>query len=245
MRLKGKVAIITGAARGIGKTAAWIYAQEGASVAAFDISADELRLLEEEARKAGLLISGYVVDISNLDQVVQAVDAVFQKQGKIDILINNAGITRDALLMKMSPEQWDQVISVNLTGAFYMTQTVALKMRDTGGSIISTSSVVGVYGNIGQTNYAAAKAGIIGMTRSWAKELARYKIRANAVAPGFIKTPMTEPLPEKVIQYVVDKTPLKVMGDPEDVAWAFVFFGSDESKYVTGQVLGVDGGLVL
>ncbi len=245
MRLKGKVAIITGAARGIGKTAAWIYAQEGANVAAFDVSADELRLLEEEAKKAGLLITGHTVDISNQDQVVQAVDTVFQKQGKIDILINNAGITRDALLMKMSPEQWDQVISVNLTGAFYVTQAVALKMRDTGGSIISTSSVVGVFGNIGQTNYAAAKAGIIGMTRSWAKELARYKIRANAVAPGFIKTPMTEPLPEKVIQYVVDKTPLKVMGDPEDVAWAFVFLGSDESKYVTGQVLGVDGGLVL
>lgn len=245
MRLKDKVAIITGAARGIGKTTALVYAREGAKVAAFDMSEEDLKGLETEAKAEGLEIKGFIVNVSNRDQVNEQVDAVFNEMGKIDILINNAGVTRDALLMKMTPEQWDQVISVNLTGVFNMTQAVALKMRDTGGSIICTSSVVGVYGNIGQTNYAATKAGVIGMTKTWAKELARYKIRANAITPGFIKTPMTDPLPEKVIQYVVDKTPLKSMGDAEDVAMAFVYLGSDEAKFVTGQVLGVDGGLVL
>eukprot|EP00828_Plagiopyla_frontata_P035653 TRINITY_DN47259_c0_g1_i1.p3 TRINITY_DN47259_c0_g1~~TRINITY_DN47259_c0_g1_i1.p3 ORF type:complete len:153 (-),score=8.96 TRINITY_DN47259_c0_g1_i1:374-832(-) len=147
--------------------------------------------------------------------------------------------------MKMTEEQWDKVIDVNLKGIFNMTQACARMMKKEGGVVLSTSSVVGVYGNIGQTNYAATKAGLIGMTYTWAKELARYKIRVNAVAPGFIMTPMTVDLPQKVLDYMTEKTPLKMIGDPIDVANAFLFLASEEARYITGQILGVDGGLVI
>jgi len=245
MRLENKVVIVTGAARGIGKEIALMFAKHGAGVAACDVLDNDLEEIEKEAVGFPGKLKTFHLDVTNRVEVKAVVEKVHNEFGKITTLANNAGITRDALLMKMTEDQWDSVIDVNLKGIFNMTQTVVPFMRESGGSIISTSSVVGVYGNIGQTNYAATKAGLIGMSKTWAKELARYKIRANVVAPGFIKTPMTKDLPEKVINFVVDKTALRSMGDPEDIAYAFLYFASDESKFVTGQVLGVDGGLVL
>ena len=246
MRLEGKVALVTGAGRGIGRNTALLFAKQGAMVAACDVLEEELRSLEEEAKGLPGEIKGFVMDVTNRQQVQEVVGQVKETFGKITTLVNNAGITRDAFLHKMTEEQWDAVINVNLKGTFNVTQAVVPAMKEAGeGSITTTSSVVGVFGNIGQTNYAATKSGVIGMTKSWAKELARFKIRANAVAPGFITTPMTKDLPEKVIKYMVEKTPLQMMGSPDDIAYAFVFLASDEARYITGQVLGVDGGLVI
>ncbi|HPE68323.1 MAG TPA: 3-oxoacyl-[acyl-carrier-protein] reductase [Thermotogota bacterium] len=246
MRLEGKVALVTGAGRGIGRNTALLFAKQGAMVAACDVLEEELRSLEEEAKGLPGEVKGFVMDVTNRQQVQEVVGQVKETFGKITTLVNNAGITRDAFLHKMTEEQWDAVINVNLKGTFNVTQAVVPAMKEAGeGSITTTSSVVGVFGNIGQTNYAATKSGVIGMTKSWAKELARFKIRANAVAPGFITTPMTKDLPEKVIKYMVEKTPLQMMGSPDDIAYAFVFLASDEARYITGQVLGVDGGLVI
>jgi len=245
LKLEGKVAIVTGAGRGIGKATALKFAAEGANVAACDVLDDDLNSLVEESKNLPGTVKGYHLDVTNREEVSSSVLKVKEDFGRIDILINNAGITRDALLVKMTEEQWDKVIDVNLKGVFNMTQSVMPHMKNEGGAIVSTSSVVGVFGNIGQTNYAATKAGVIGMTKSWAKELARYKIRVNAVAPGFIRTPMTKDLPEKVINYMIEKTPLKMLGESEDIANAFLFFVSDEARYITGQVLGIDGGLVI
>ncbi|AEH51319.1 3-oxoacyl-[acyl-carrier-protein] reductase [Pseudothermotoga thermarum] len=248
MRLEGKVCIITGAASGIGKAASLLFAKEGAVVCACDVSKEALENLVQEASGLAGKVDPYVLDVTNREQVSKVVEEIVNKYGKIDVLVNNAGITRDALLLKMTEEEWDAVINVNLKGVFNMTQAVAPHMIKAGkGSIINTSSVVGIYGNIGQTNYAATKAGVIGMTKTWAKELARKgaQIRVNAVAPGFIKTPMTEKVPEKIIEAVLARTPLARMGTPEEVAYVYLFLASDESSYVTGQVIGVDGGLVI
>ena len=242
MRLEGKVAIITGAGRGIGKEAARLFAKEGARVIACDVMEEWVKGLGEEVKG----IEGYKLDVTDRGMIGEVVKDVYERYGKIDVLVNNAGITRDALFVKMKEEDWDRVIEVNLKGAFNMTQVVVPYMvKGGGGSIINTSSVVGIYGNIGQTNYAASKAGLIGMTKVWAKELGRYGIRVNAVAPGFIKTPMTEKLPEKVVNIVLDRTPLRRMGEPIEVAYVYLFLASDESSFITGQVIGVDGGLVI
>ncbi len=248
MRLDGKVCIITGAASGIGKAASLLFAKEGAIVCACDVSQQALDSLVQEAAGLSGKIDTYVLDVTKREQVFKVVDEIANKYGKIDVLVNNAGITRDALLLKMTEEEWDAVINVNLKGVFNMTQAVAPHMvKAQKGSIINTSSVVGIYGNIGQTNYAATKAGVIGMTKTWAKELARKgaQIRVNAVAPGFIKTPMTDKVPEKLVEAVVTRTPLARMGTPEEVANVYLFLASDESSFVTGQVIGVDGGLQL
>jgi 3-oxoacyl-[acyl-carrier protein] reductase len=246
LKFEGKITVITGAARGIGRETALLFAKHGSKVIACDVLDDDLQTLENDSREmtAGS-IKGVHLDVTNRKEIDKVIGDIKEEFSKIDILINNAGITRDAFLMKMTEEQWDQVINVNLKGIFNMTQACSRLMKNDGGVVLSTSSVVGVYGNIGQTNYAATKSGVIGMTYTWAKELARYKIRVNAVAPGFIKTPMTENLPQKVLDYMTEKTPLKMIGDPIDIANAFLFLASDNARYITGQVLGVDGGLVI
>ena len=245
MKLKEKISVITGAARGIGRETALLFAKHGATVIACDVLDEDLKTLEKDAACLEGSVKAFHLDVTNREEIEELMGKIKTDYSKIDILVNNAGITRDAFLMKMTEEQWDQVINVNLKGIFNMTQACAKLMKKDGGVVLSTSSVVGVFGNIGQTNYAATKSGVIGMTYTWAKELARYKIRVNAVAPGFIKTPMTENLPQKVLDYMTEKTPLKMIGDPIDIANSFLFLASDEARYITGQVLGVDGGLVI
>ncbi|WP_372590288.1 beta-ketoacyl-ACP reductase [Fervidobacterium pennivorans subsp. carthaginiensis] len=239
MRLDGKVCIITGAGSGIGRAAAELFAKEGAIVIACDVN---------ETSYENPNIHFYKLDVTDRNRIAEVVKDVVEKFGKIDVLVNNAGITRDALIQNMTEEDWDKVINVNLKGVFNMTQAVVPYMLEAGkGSIINTSSVVGVYGNIGQTNYAATKAGVIGMTKTWAKEFARKgaQIRVNAVAPGFIKTPMTEKVPEKILTMMAERAALKRLGEPIEVAYVYLFLASDESSYITGQVIGVDGGLIL
>ncbi len=246
MRLNGKVALVTGGARGIGKAICMLFAKEGAHVAACDVLDEDLARVEEEAAGLPGKVKGFHLDVTDREEVKTVVGRIVAEFGKLDTLVNNAGITQDAFLHKMSEEQWDKVINVNLKGTFNVTQAAIPYMKEAGsGSITTTSSIVGQFGNVGQTNYAATKAGVIGMTFSWAKELARYKIRANAVAPGFISTPMTKIMPEKIIDFMIEKTPLKMMGEPEDIAYAFLYLASDEARYVTGQVLGVNGGLTI
>ncbi|SHH39666.1 3-oxoacyl-[acyl-carrier-protein] reductase [Thermosipho atlanticus] len=247
MRLSGKVCIITGAASGIGKAASLLFSKEGATVIACDLSKENLELLVKENPGPGI-IDYYILNVTDREAISKMVNDVVEKYGKIDVLVNNAGITRDALLLRMKEEDWDAVINVNLKGVFNMTQAVAPIMLKQGkGSIINTSSIVGVFGNIGQTNYSATKAGVIGMTKTWAKELSRKgaQIRVNAVAPGFIKTPMTEKVSERILTALNEKIPLKRMGEPEEVANLYLFLASDESSYITGQVIGIDGGLVI
>lgn len=244
MRLKGKIAMITGAGRGIGKTAALMMAKQGADIILCDINT-EVNAVAEEIRSLGVKAFPFVCNVTSRESVEKTVAEAVAAAGKIDILVNNAGITADATMMKMTEEQWDRVIDVNLKGAFLMGQAAAKTMTENGGSIINVASVVGLYGNFGQTNYAATKWGVIGMTKTWAKELGKYNIRVNAVAPGFIMTEMTAQMPEKVLDSMKEKSPFKRLGTPEDVGYAFIFLGSDESAYVTGAVLSVDGGVVL
>ena len=246
MRLKDKVAIITGGAHGIGKETARLFAREGAKVVLADFAAAAGEAAAQEIRAEGGEALFFPVNVTDLNQVQAMVDGTVEKFGRIDILVNNAGITRDAFLTKMSPEQWEQVIAVNLTGVFNCTRAVAPVMIGQGsGRILNAASVVGLYGNLGQTNYAATKAGVIGMTRTWARELGRKGITVNAVAPGFIVTEMTAKVPEKVLATMKEKTPLGRLGLPRDVACAYLFLASDEAAYVNGAVLSVDGGLVL
>ena len=245
-RLENKVAIITGGAQGIGKATVKCFAQEGAVIIIWDVNEIKASSAIDELKKINPNIEFQKVDVTSLDSVTTAVADIISKHKKIDILINNAGITRDASLMKMTPEQWKQVIDVNLTGVFNCTKAVApIMVENKSGKIVNTSSVVGLYGNFGQTNYVATKSGIIGMTKVWARELGRKGINVNAVAPGFIATEMLETVPEKVIDMLKEKTPLGKLGDPEDIANAYLFLVSDEAKYITGTVLSVDGGLVL
>ena len=200
-RLDGKVAIITGGASGIGKKTAEIFSKEGAAIAIFDVNRDALNQTEKEIRDNGGKCNGYVVDVTNFEDVTEKVKEVIEDFGEIDVLVNNAGITRDNFLTKMEIDDWNKVIAINLTGTFNCAKAVAPYMMEKNkGNIVNVSSVVGVYGNIGQTNYAASKAGVIGLTKTWAKEFAKKGIRVNAVAPGFIKTPMTDKVPEKVLK---------------------------------------------
>jgi 3-oxoacyl-[acyl-carrier protein] reductase len=246
MRLSGKVAIITGAGSGIGKETARLFVKEGAKVAIIDRITGEIENTCNEidsGRTSTICLQG---DVTNKEDVKNCVDQTLAKFGRIDILINNAGIIRDAFVSKMTEEQWDEVLHVDLKGAFHCIRAVADTMMAQGsGSIINASSVSGVYGNIGQANYAAAKAGLIGLTKALGKELGRKGIRVNSVAPGFIMTPMTEQVPQKILDLMKDRTPLKRLGEPIDVAYAYLYLASDESKYVNGSVLFVDGGLVI
>ena len=245
-RLDGKVAIITGGASGIGKKTAEIFSKEGAAIAIFDVNRDALNQTEKEIRDNGGKCNGYVVDVTNFEDVTEKVKEVIEDFGEIDVLVNNAGITRDNFLTKMEIDDWNKVIAINLTGTFNCAKAVAPYMMEKNkGNIVNVSSVVGVYGNIGQTNYAASKAGVIGLTKTWAKEFAKKGIRVNAVAPGFIKTPMTDKVPEKVLEIMISKTPMGRMGEAIEVAKAILFLASDDSSFITGHILHVDGGLVL
>lgn len=245
MRLKDKVALITGAGRGIGRKTALLFAQEGAEVAVCDVI-DEGQQVADEISKSGGEAIFVKTDITNREQVQQMVEAVREKFGRIDILINNAGVLRDAQLLKLTEQDWDLVIDVNLKGVFNVTQAVAPVMIEQGrGKIVNVASVVALYGNFGQTNYVASKAGVIGMTKVWARELGRNGINVNAVAPGFIQTEMTAGVPEKVLEAMREKTPLRRLGIPRDVANAYLFLASAEADFINGVVLGVDGGLVV
>jgi 3-oxoacyl-[acyl-carrier protein] reductase len=245
MRLKDKVAIITGGARGIGKATAEIFTKEGASVIIWDM------LDEGEKTAADLRLLGYSaefqkISVTDFEALEQAAQLIVEKYGKIDIIVNNAGITRDKSFLKMTHNEWQQVIDVNLTGVFNCTKAVATHMVTKGyGRIICTSSIVGVHGAFGQTNYAAAKAGLIAMCRTWAKELGSKGITANAVAPGFILTDMTDAIPAEIRDAQIRAIPARRAGLPEDIAYTYLFLASDEASYVNGQVIGVNGGVAL
>ncbi len=241
-----KTAVITGGADGIGKAAAARFAREGASVVIWDYNEEKGTQTVAEIIASGGKAYFQKVNTADFDMVKDAAAKTIELMGRIDILINNAGITRDSTLKKMSPEQWQQVIDVNLTGVFNCTKAVADYMLERGsGRIINTSSVVALYGNFGQTNYVAAKAGLIGMTRTLAKELGRKGITVNAIAPGFIATEMVAKMPENVLSSMRDKTPLGRLGKPEEIAAAYAFLASDEAAFINGAVLSVDGGVVI
>ena len=246
MRLKDKVALITGAANGIGLAASEVFAKEGAKVAMADFNTEHGEKRAEELREKGYEVTFFQVNVTDRPSVDQMVAKVRETYGNIDVLINNAGITRDAMLSKLTIEDFRAVMDVNLTGVFHCTQAVLPSMIENGkGKIINTSSVSGVYGNIGQTNYAATKAGVVGMTKTWAKELGRKGITVNAVAPGFIETGMTAKVPEKILDQMKQIVPLARLGKPEDIANAYLFLASDESNYINGTVLHVDGGIMM
>lgn len=261
MRLENRVAIITGGANGIGRATAKRFVAEGAQVAIWDLAEkegnsllDELQTKKMSQNLKGVQARYQKVDVRDPVAVGVAVEEVVARWGKVDILVNNAGILRDAQLVKvkggelqgnMKEEDFDAVIEVNLRGVFLCTRAVApVMIRQDFGRVLSTASVVGLYGNFGQTNYVAAKAGVVGMTRVWARELGRYNITVNAVAPGFIDTEMTQRMPEKMLEMMVRRVPVGRIGHPDEVASAFLFLASEEASYINGAVLSVDGGLV-
>ncbi len=243
--LEGKVAVITGAARGIGKAIAMKFAEEGAAVAFTDLKADEnFQNTEKELQALGVKAKGYTSNAADFEDTAKVVAEIVKDFGRIDVLVNNAGITRDGLMMRMSEQQWDMVINVNLKSAFNFIHAVTpIMMRQKSGSIINMASVVGVSGNAGQSNYAASKAGLIGLAKSIAKELGSRGIRANAIAPGFIITDMTAQLPQEVRDDWAKKIPLRRGGTPQDVANVALFLASDLSSYVSGQTIHVCGGM--
>ena len=244
-RLQDKVAIITGAAQGIGYATARKYLKEGATVVACDIDKSSI-----DAAAAALApfgeIRAVVVDVTKRDQIDAMASTVVQRHGRVDILVNNAGITIDARLQKMSDEQFDRVIDVNLKGTFNCAKAVLETMlKQGGGVILNASSVVGIYGNFGQTNYAASKFGVIGFVKTWARELGPKGIRCNAVAPGFIATHILDTIPEKVLEQLTERVPLRRLGTPDDVANVYAFLASDEASYINGAVIEVSGGLTV
>lgn len=246
MLLENKVAIITGAARGIGFAVAKRFLQEGARVAIWDVNEELLSEASKRLEVGEDRLITMAVNVTNAQAVEESYTKVEEAFAPVDVIVNNAGITRDAMLHKMTEEQWDQVIDVNLKGVFLCGQTAAKRMRERGtGVILSTSSIVGLCGNMGQTNYAATKAGVIAMTQTWARELGGKGVRANAVAPGFTNTEMTAVIPEKVINLMNSKTPMGRFAEPSEIAAAFTFLASDEASFITGQVISVDGGLTL
>lgn len=254
-RLDNRVAIITGGANGIGRQTALTFAQAGASVAVWDMAAEEGERLVAEMESAGQQAAFFKANVASQESVEEAVKATLSRFGKISILINNAGITRDAQMLKvkerqvtgkMSEADFDAVVAVNLKGVFNCTQAVAPSMIEQGyGRIVNASSVVGLYGNFGQTNYVATKAGVIGMTRVWSRELGKRGITVNAIAPGFIATDMVRAMPEQVLAGMASRTPMGRLGEPLDVAYAYLFLASEEAAFINGAVLSVDGGLVL
>jgi 3-oxoacyl-[acyl-carrier protein] reductase len=244
--LEGKTALITGASRGIGKAIARKFAMEGANIAITNIAYDaDFQATIAELEGLDVKVKGYVFNVANFDDSQRAVDEIVKDYGRIDTLVNNAGITRDTLLMRMTEEQWDSVIAVNLKSVFNLTKAVInVMLKQKSGSIINMSSVVGISGNAGQSNYSASKAGILGFTKSVAKEVGSRNIRCNAIAPGFIITEMTEKLPDDVKKEWINKIPLKRGGTPEDVADAALYLASDLSSYISGQTINVCGGML-
>lgn len=246
MRLKDKVAVITGAASGIGLATAQKFAQEGAVAIVCDLNKDHVDAAVKSITDTGGKAAGYVVDVTKNDQITAMRDAVLKEFGKIDVLVNNAGIVMDAQLVKMTEDQFDKVIDVNLKGSYNMARALADTMVEkSGGVILNASSVVGVYGNFGQTNYAATKFGVIGFTKTWSRELGKKGIRVNAVCPGFVGTPILKDMPEKVLAAMADKVPMKRIAEPSEIANVYAFLASDEASYINGAAIEVTGGLTL
>jgi len=243
MRLKNKIAIVTGGARGIGKAISELFAQEGATVIIWDLLTEGNDVAEKIVAK-GQVAEFTNISVTNKTVIEAEAERIHKKYGKIDILINNAGITKDRTLHKMSEAEWDAVIDVNLKGVFLCTQVVSQYMKDAGyGRIVSAASNVGLRGNFGQTNYAATKAGVIAMSKTWTMELGKYGITANALAPGFTLTEMTEQIPEEHIEGIKSQIPLKKAATPLDIAYGYLYLASDEASYVSGICLTIDGGI--
>lgn len=246
LALEGKLALVTGGARGIGKEIAMLFAKHGANIAICDVNLEEAEKTAKEIQDLGRESLAFKADVTNSSQIQGMVDKILDKFNKIDILINNAGITKDNLLLRMSEEEWDKVIAVNLKGAFLCTKIVAkVMLKQRFGKIVNLASIIGIMGNAGQANYAASKAGIIGLTKSVAKELASRNVCVNAIAPGFIKTDMTAKLSEEVQKKLLSMIPLARFGEAKDVADLAIFLSSESSSYITGQVIQVDGGMVM
>lgn len=245
MRLQYKTVVITGGANGIGAVAAKLFGKNGAQIAIVDFDKKAGEAKAQQLHELGIEAAFFQADVSDSENVKEMATKVIEQFGKVDILINNAGITKDAMMLKLEVDDFKQVIDVNLTGVFNCTQAFLPTMLSQGkGKIINTSSIAGTGGNVGQTNYAAAKAGVIGMTRTWAKEFGRQGINVNAVAPGFIETDMIDTIPEKILGQIKMMTPYTRLGTPEDVANAYLFLASDESDFINGTVLEVDGGML-
>jgi 3-oxoacyl-[acyl-carrier protein] reductase len=246
MRLRGKVSIITGGAQGIGLATARKFAAEGAIVAVADLKAEPVEAAVQELRRGGATAEGFAVDVTKRDQVEAMAKQLKARFGRIDVLVNNAGITLDARLQKMTDAQFDAVIAVNLKGTYNCTQAVVEAMVEQGsGVILNASSVVGIYGNYGQTNYAASKFGVIGFAKTWARELGPKGIRCNAVCPGFIATPILKTIPDRVMAQMTERVPMKRLGRPEEVADVYAYLASDEASYINGAVIEVAGGLTV
>ncbi len=246
MRLAGKVSIITGAARGIGHATALKFACEGARVMVCDLDRDGVDATVREIRAATGEALGFVVDVTEPGSIRAMVDAVMQKYGRIDVLVNNAGIVQDAQLTKMSEVQFDRVIDVNLKGTYNCAKAVAdIMVAQGSGVILNASSIVGVYGNFGQTNYAASKFGVIGLVKTWARELGRKGVRANAVCPGFVETPILKSIPAKVLEAIKARVPMGRLARPEEIANTYAFLASDEASYINGAVIEVSGGATI
>jgi len=245
-RIEKKIALITGAARGIGRAIAEKFAGEGADLALCDLNCDWLQDALEACRAKGVKANGYAADVSKAADAQKTADAVMNDFGRLDILVNNAGITRDGFLLRMSEEDWDAVLDINLKGTFLLTKAAAkIMLKQRSGAIVNLASIIGLIGNAGQCNYAASKAGVIALTKSAARELASRSIRVNAVAPGFITTKMTEKIPEDIRKKMLEAIPLERFGMPDDIAEAVLFLASDAAAYITGQVISVNGGMVM
>ncbi len=246
MRLKGKVSIITGGGQGIGEATALKFAAEGSRVAVCDINQAAIDQTVARILAAGGEAIGFHVDVTRKDSIQKMVDGVVAKWGRIDVLVNNAGIVQDAQFKKMTDEQWERVIDVNLKGVYNCTKAVVdIMLEQNSGCILNASSIVGIYGNFGQTNYAATKFGVIGMVKTWARELGRKGIRANAICPGFVATPILKSMPEKVIKMMEDRVPLGRLAEPEEIANTYAFLASDEASYINGAVIEVSGGVTI
>jgi 3-oxoacyl-[acyl-carrier protein] reductase len=245
-RLQNKVSLITGAAQGIGLATALKFAREGATVVVCDINPQAVDAAVALCQAEGATAQGFVMDVTQRPMVDSVVAQVMAAFGRIDVLVNNAGITQDARLQKMTLEQFDRVIDVNLRGVFHCSQAVAdIMVAQGSGAILNASSVVGVYGNFGQTNYAATKFGVIGFTKTWSRELGPKGVRVNAVAPGFVSTPILQTIPEKVLAEMAQRVPMRRLGQPEEIANVYAFLASDEASYINGVVLEVAGGLTV
>jgi len=246
MRLKDKIAIVTGAAQGIGLATALKFADEGAAVVVCDIKPEGVADALAQVRARGARALGFTLNVTDREALDLMAASVKEAFGRIDVLVNNAGITRDARLQKMTLEQFDAVIDINLRGVFQATQAVLPTMLEQGaGTILIASSVVGIYGNFGQTNYAASKFGVIGFTKTWSRELGPKGIRVNAVAPGFVETPILASVPDKVLQHMREQVPLQRLGRPEEIANVYAFLASDEASYINGAVIEVSGGMTV
>ena len=246
MLLKDKVALITGSARGIGREIASLFAKEGAGIIICDVNEELVGETKEKLESRGFKVASFAVDVTNLNRVEEMLNKILDKFGKIDILVNNAGITKDGLLVRMKEADWDAVLDVNLKGTFVCTKAVSKVMiKQRCGKIISIASIIGIMGNVGQANYAASKAGIIGFTKSVARELALRNIMVNAVAPGYIQTEMTAKLSDDAREQMLKNIPLNRLGTPEDVARTCLFLASSDADYITGQTIVVDGGMAM